>query len=482
MPPVLSPLRVVGSHGQSSSLEDLCKALQSHLGPRRFQNWFGDGSRLSLDGAALTLSVQSPYQVKWIQQQFERELLKIAAPIVGPDVTLTYEIGSEASLLPEPAAAPSQKREDSAPAAHTSLSRRTTSAPSPQGVHGRNKRLYSLSDFVVGECNSLAMAGAQQFLSDPESVSPLYIHAGVGNGKTHLLEGLRARLRKDSPHLQVLHLTAEHFGNYFSQALGSKSLPSFRMKFRSADVLLIDDIDFFNGKKGFQEEFLHTLKHFEQEGRAVAMTSNRHPRLLGEMSEELVSRFLSGLVCRIEAPDDATRQEIVRRRAARLKTKFTPDSLEHVAKRFTSNVRELEGAVNVLSTWSQMSNSRVTVQVSRKLLGRLERDCVRMIRVTDVESAVCEFFGTSVDEIRSNSRKQSISQPRMLAMYLSRRLTQSAYSEIGAHFGGRNHSTVMSAEKKIASQLEAGKTLKVASENWTIQELLQTLEERIKAA
>jgi len=476
MPPVLSPHRTIRPHGKTALLEQIRTALQTHLGPRRFQNWFGNGSRLTLSGAALTLHVQSPYLVKWIQQQFEQELLKIAAQIVGPDVTLVYEVGSDMSLVPEkaPAAVPSTPK--------ASLSRSTVPEQPAPTAQPRGKRLFSLSDFVVGDCNSLAMAGVQQFLSEPDSVSPLYLHSGVGNGKTHLLEGLRARLRKESPHLQVLHLTAEHFSNYFTQALGARSLPSFRMKFRSADVLLIDDIDFLNGKKGFQEEFLHTLKHFEQAGRGVVVTANRHPRLLTETSEELVSRFLSGLVCRIEAPDEPTRLEIVRRRATRSKVRFTPDSLEHVAKRFTSNVRELEGAVNVLSTWGQISENRVTVQAARKLLGRLERDCVRVIRAGDVESAVCEFFGTTPELLRSSSRKQSVSQPRMLAMYLTRKLTQSAYSEIGAHFGGRNHSTVMSAEKKIHSQVNSGETIKVGTESWSLQDLVQALEERIKAA
>ncbi|WP_437192601.1 chromosomal replication initiator protein DnaA [Planctomicrobium sp. SH527] len=476
MPPVSSPKRALGIHGSTSPLQELRTALQTHLGPRRFQNWFGTGSRLKLEDEALTLCVQSPYLVKWIQQQFERDLLKIAAKIVGPDVRLQYEIGAEVSLTPVP------EMVETAPAPQASLPRRTAAAPARQATHGRGKRLYSLADFVVGDCNSLAMAGVQQFVEDSDTVSPLYLHGGVGNGKTHLLEGLRVRLRKECPQLQVMHLTAEHFCNYFSQALASRTLPSFRTKFRSVDVLLIDDVDFLDGKKGFQEEFLHTLKQFEQEGRSLAVTSNRHPRLLTNTSEELVSRFLSGLVCRIEAPDEATRKEIVQRRVARLKTKFTPDAIEHIAKRFTSNVRELEGAVNVLSTWSQMSGGRVTVQIARKLLGRLERDCVRLVRVADVESAVCEFFNVETELLRSSSRKQTVSQPRMVAMYLCRKMTQSAYSEIGTHFGGRNHSTVMSAEKKIASLVSESKTIKIASETWTFQELIQTLEDRIKAA
>ncbi|SFJ37602.1 chromosomal replication initiator protein DnaA [Planctomicrobium piriforme] len=476
MPPVLSPVvSFAGPHVSSNALDQLRTALQTHLGPRRFQNWFGASSRLKLDGASLTLCVQSPYLVKWIQKQFEGELLRIAAPIVGPDVTLTYEVGADVSLTPLPEDA------ETSSAPQPSLSRRTVAGPAPQSVHGRSKRMYSLSEFVVGEANALAMTGVQQFITEPASVSPLYLHGGVGNGKTHLLEGLRARLRKECPQLQVLLLTAEHFCNYFTQALSARTLPSFRTKFRNVDLLLVDDVDFLDGKKGFQEEFLHTLKQFEQEGRSVAVSANRHPRLLSNTSDELVSRFLSGLVCRIESPDDAMRREIVQRRATRLKAKFSTEALDHVANRFTGNVRELEGAVNVLSTWSQMTRSRVTLQVSRKLLGRLERDCVRLIRVGDIETAVCEFFGVETESLRSSSRKQSLSQPRMLAMYLSRKLTQSAYSEIGAHFGGRNHSTVMSAERKIADQLAASQTIRIASETWTLQDLLQTLEDRIKA-
>jgi chromosomal replication initiator protein len=450
-------------------------ALEQEIGSRRYQNWFGK-ARLEIDGAALTVAVPSPYLQKWIQKQFQPDLLRVAAGIVGADVTISYEIDAEIVLTPLPKGTPAAQ----APA-QGSLSRRTGASSAPQAPHSRNKRMYSLSDFVIGPANELAMAGVQQFLVDPASTAPLYLYGGVGNGKTHLLEGLRSRLRKDLPQLQTLMITAEHFCNYFTQALAARTLPSFRSKFRNVDVLLVDDIDFFDGKKGLSEEFLHTIKQMELDGRHVVVSSNRHPRLLLNSSDELVSRLLAGLVCRIESPDAALRLEVVQRRVTRLKSRFAPDAMEYVASRFTANVRELEGAVNVLATWSQMSQQRVTVPVARKLLGHLERDCLKLVRLSDVESSVCEFFGIEKDQLRSSSRKQSVSQPRMLAMYLCRKLTQSAYSEIGAHFGGRNHSTVMSAEKKVAAQLQESHTLKIGTDTWSLTSLLQTLEERIKA-
>lgn len=515
MLPVLSS----GGYDNETILETLRTTLENKIGPRRYRNWFGGATRMDICGAQLQLFVASPYHVKWVQKQFESDLLAIAAGIVGPDVRIEYIVGADPALesgvpavqeeaLPERlsprlATVPKVTREALAdPSARgrdtleprprsaaatsgmpvqPSVERRTAFGAGTRDVNGRSKRMYSLSDFVVGEANALPMAAVQQFLTQPDLVSPLYLHGGVGNGKTHLLEGIRARLRKDYPQLQVLLLTAEQFGNYFSQALSSRSLPSFRAKFRNVDVLLVDDVDFFDGKKGFQEEFLHTLKQFEQQGRHIAVTSNRHPRLLTRTSDELVSRFLSGLVGRIESPDERMRLEIVTRHANRLKARFTPDALQHVASRFTGNVRELEGAVNVLATWSQMTKHKVTISTARQLLGRLERDCLKLVRVSDVENAVCEFFGVEAESLRSASRKRTLSQPRMLAMYLARKLTQSAYNEIGAHFGGRNHSTVMSAERKIAGAINSAETIVVAAEKWSLQEIVETLEQRIKA-
>ena len=450
------------------------QALRERLGLRRYQHWFETSTQLEMVDGDLVVHVQSPYLVKWVQRQFQSVLADLSREFIGTASRVRYEIGTASATTLDPPVTP-----EPAPR-KPSVARKTPVADPPERRRS-HRRAYRLTDVVMGPCNELAVSAVQQVAEDPGSLSPLYVHGAVGNGKTHLLEGLRRSLRIEHPHLQVMLLTAEQFANYFTQAYDARTLPSFRHRFRNVDVLLVDDVDFLDGKKVIQEEFLHTVKQFEQSGRQVVVTANRHPRLLTKTPEELTSRYVSGLICRIENPATETRRKIVRQYAQRtLTVRYSEKALEYVASRFPTSVRELEGAINLLSAWARMSKKRVTHQSAQQILSRLQRDCMRIVRLSDVEHAVCELFGVDSESLKSKSKKQSIAQPRMLAMFLARRMTQVAYSEIGAFFGGRNHSTVMSAEKKIAQQLANQKTVRIASETWIVQDLIETLEERIR--
>ncbi len=379
--------------------------------------------------------------------------------------------GKPTAQSPAQSAASSNPRTGSAPSAALRNDPRT------------RRRFADLNDFVSGPCNELAMVAATQLCESPGArINPLFVHGGVGVGKTHLVEGIYRRLRRMHPTLNILFLTAEAFANYFTEALREKSLPAFRQRFRGVDVLLVDDVDFLDGKRGIQEEFLHTFKQLESFGRQVVLTSDRHPRLLSRLSDELTTRFVSGLVCRLESPDQETRRRIAEHKLSRLNCDIHPEAINYVSQRFRNNVRELEGALNCLDTWHHMTGRRVTAAVARRILSELERDCVRIIRVADVEQAVCGFFGLEPEDLRSKRRSRSVSHPRMLAMFLSRKLTNAAYSEIGQHYGGRNHSTVMSAEKKVQSWLTDGTPIKIASEAWPLPELLETLEQQLHAS
>ena len=276
-------------------------------------------------------------------------------------------------------------------------------------------------------------------------------------------------------------ITAEAFANYFTQALRDHSLPGFRQRFRGVDALIVDNVEFFESKRVFQEEFLHTFADLADHGRPIVLSGTRHPRLLTKLSDELVSRFQSGLVCRLDVPDLPTRLKIVEIKAARLSGEFAPEALQYIAQRFQGSVRELEGALNCLQTYHSMTRKRVTQSAAREVLSDLERDCVRLIRLADVERVICNLFGVRPKDLQSESRARTISQPRMLAMFLARKHTPSAYAEIGQHFGGRNHSTVMSAERKVQQWLEQNETIKVASQTWSIGEILQTLEQQLMA-
>ena len=301
-------------------------------------------------------------------------------------------------------------------------------------------------------------------------------------GKTHLLEGIYRSIRAKFPALRIVYLTAETFGNYFTEAMRDHTMPSFRQRFRHVDVLLIDDVEFFEGKNKMQEEFLHTFQQLEGHQRQIVLTGDRHPRLFSKISEELSTRFLSGLVCRVESPDQETRERIVSRKSEQSGQKLAPDVRRFVAQRFRNNVRELEGALNCLETYRCMIKKRVNLAAARRILSDLERDCIRIIQLTDVESVVCDFFGVPAKDLKSSRRHRSVSEPRMLAMYLSRQHTRAAYSEIGQYFGGRNHSTVMSAEKKVREWLAQEHPIQVASETLSLSEIIDSLEQRLKVS
>jgi chromosomal replication initiator protein len=323
------------------------------------------------------------------------------------------------------------------------------------------------------------MAAEQVCEAPGARFNPLYIYGNVGTGKTHLVEGIYRKLRRHFPSLRVTYLTAEAFANYFTQALREHTLPAFRQKFRNVDVLLVDDVDFFNGKRVIQEEFLHTFKQLESHGRQIVLTSDRHPRLLTKLNEELTTRFVSGLLCRVETPELETRKRIVQRKARRLEAEISPEALQFIAERFRSNVRELEGALNCLQTYFFMTKKRVGVTAARKVLADLERDCVRVVRLADIEQAVCLLFGINSSDLKSSKRSRTVSQPRMLAMYLARKHTRAAYSEIGEYFGGRNHSTVMSAEKTVQQWLTERRPITVSAQTWSFDEVLESLEQQL---
>ena len=201
-----------------------------------------------------------------------------------------------------------------------------------------------------------------------------------------------------------------------------------------------------------------------------------------KMSEELTTRFLSGMVCRIEPPDKQTRLSIATQKAATLGASATPEALEYVANQFRNNVREIEGAINVLATLTRMTKKRVTLTAAKRVLANMQRDCTRIVRLGDVEEVVCEFFGIEANELKSSRRNRSISQPRMMAMFLARKLTGAAYSEIGNFFGGRNHSTVKSAEKKVLTWIDDSSEFNIASYTWTAENILEQLEQKLRAS
>ncbi|MEZ6066579.1 MAG: chromosomal replication initiator protein DnaA [Planctomycetaceae bacterium] len=474
-------------HG-GHDVDQILEHVQRAIGERRYRHWFQGRTRLVLRGDVLRVEAASPYLLNWVQRRFTDVLQTAAREVVHPGLRLTFDVDATLALLPAtdgsedgvslPQQAAVGRSTRPAAAAATDTPRAADGAAKSPQV----RRQFDLADFVVGGCNELAYTAARQVSATPGArYSPLFIHSGVGNGKSHLAEAISRQIKRNFPSLQVLFLTAENFTNYFTRSLREKSSVGFRAKFRGCDVLIVEDVDFLEGKKSVQEEFLHTLQQLEAEGRQIVLTGDRHPRLMTKLTDELVTRFLSGLVCRIEAPSLEMRKEVVRRIAAERKLPVSTGALDFVASRFTSSIREIVGAMNCLDVWHSIQSKRIGVGVAREVLANLERDCLKIVRLDDIDRAVANLFGLTTSALKSSCRSRNVAQPRMLAMYLARRMTNVAYSDIGRHFGGRNHTTVMSAEKKIARQLELNESIRIAAENWPVRDVLQTLEQQVLA-
>lgn len=471
----------------SDPVREVLDRLRVGLESKAYDHWIDGKVVLTIESDELTIGVGSPFLLAWMQRQFGVAIRAAAHDVLGPSARVRFIVDARVGLqLPRAKADPTgngygenrhslRQKSDPSPTSEKAV-------PSPTG-HRPGRRYSELAEFVTGSNNEHAYSAAMRFCESPGSFpGVLYLFGGVGLGKTHLLEGIAHRLRSTGSNLRIAFFTAETLANYFTEALRNRTLPAFRSRFRGVDVLIVDDVDFFDGKRGLQEEFLHTLQHLEGRGRSVVLASDRHPKLFTRTSEELITRYAAGTMCRLDSPNHETRLRILQQKAGRLKQPPTAAVLDLIANRFRGSVRELEGALNCLDVYGGIANRTVNVTTARQVLGDLERECFRSIRLPDIERAVCELFGIESDDLRSAKRARSISQPRMLAMYLARKHTNAAYGEIGAHFGGRNHSTVIAAEKKMRKLIETSSTWTVTSEETSLQEVIRSLECRLRAS
>lgn len=405
----------------------------------------------------------------------------------GPASARDVSLPSPASSAAGPAT-PSTTRKSDASAADRSAPVRSAAGDLPRGVErlavrpSQKRRMRRFGSLITGRCNELAVMAARQVADFPgERFNPLYLYGPTGVGKTHLLEAIYCDLRKNHPGLNVVLITSEAFTNYFTQALASRTVPSFRQKFRNVDVLMIDNVEFLDNKKATQEEFLHTVVQIIEQGGQLVISGDRHPRLLSRHREEVTTRLQSGMVCRIETPSEETRRQVAAALALPIQDSLTRETVNYVARRCRRNIREIQGAINCLHGHYTLSQKRITVSRAREILGELEQECRRLVRISDVEKVICDAFGLKAADLRSSSRRKAISQPRSLAMFVARKLTRTAYREIGMYFGGRDHSTVVAAEKRVQAWLEADRPLDLPSScrGQTVAEVVQELEERL---
>ena len=485
-----------------SEVQIIRQVLAELIGERQFDHWFRQKTRLAVEAGELVVYAANPFLQKWLQKQHRAALSQAAQAALGPSASLRFDVDATLAIVPPGTQTEAQTQAqtgakisgspfvesptsgapvaDSAQSGIQTRAASTAAVPPPQG-----RRFADLEDFVVGACNKLALTAVQQVCELPGTAPAGHVvHLWAGRDRARRIcwkEFIRQAVREKNPSLNVVFLTSEQFTNHFTQNFRSHTLPMFRQRFRTVDVLLVDDIDFLDAKRVVQEEFLHTFQQLESHGKQVVVCGERHPRLLLKISDELKTRFLSGMVCRLEAADLETRERIAVCKARHMNADLSPEALKFVARRFGGSVRELEGALCCLQVYHRMTGKRVGAATAREVLGDLERDCLRVVRMADIERVVCDMFGVEAADLKSSRRTRSVSEPRMLAMFLARRHTRAAYSEIGAFFGGRNHATVIAADHKIADGLAQNVEVKVASQTWRLSDIVETLEQQLLA-
>jgi chromosomal replication initiator protein len=480
-------------------------ALRERLGANRFAVWFGDGVTISLVPAAagepprVVVRVGSGFTHEWLKRTFHTELCAAAREVCGAAVRVEWEATVDAPTAPQadppvetPAAKPPQagrarrQRSRQQPAAGAAVAAaRSGSDIGPPAAAGTQRaparRPLSIEEFVVGPSNRMALGAVEIVAARPGEMSPLVIHGPSGVGKTHLLEGVCVRARDLNPALAVVMLSAEQFTTSFVQSLHGSGLPGFRRTCRAADLLVIDDIQFLVGKRATLVEFQQTVDALHRLGKQMVFACDRELDALDGLGSDLLTRLRGGMVARILPPDYDVRRDIVAAIAAKRGLSVPDEVVHYVATHITRHARELYGAVNRLEATSLMLGVSITAGMAEEALADLVRSSARSVRLADIEKAICKAFGIEAGSLQSARRAKTVSHPRMLAMFLARKHTHAALTDIGKYFGRRSHSTVIAAQKTVGDWVAKRASIVLAESQWDVEEAIRRVEDLLRA-
>ncbi|QWE29765.1 chromosomal replication initiator protein DnaA [Polynucleobacter sp. AM-7D1] len=431
-------------------------ALARELSPQQFKTWIQPLSLVSYDesGQSLILGAPNRFKLDWIKKTFSDRFQEMADQYFGYPINLSFVLNVEGSgtQSPEIGSPPQDKLEQQEVLLDADSSSTEEQAFEIEDHSKLNPNL-TFETFVTGKANQLARAASIQVAHNPgTSYNPMFLYGGVGLGKTHLIHAIGNHLLKEKPNARIRYIHAEQYVSDVVRAYQQKAFDRFKRYYHSLDLLLIDDIQFFSGKSRTQEEFFYAFEALLSNKAQVIITSDTYPKEMAGIDDRLISRFDSGLTVAIEPPELEMRVAILMKKAQNEGIPMGEDVAFFVAKHLRSNVRELEGALRKILAFVRFHGKEVTIDVARVALKDLLSIQNRQISVENIQKAVADFYSIKVADMYSKKRPANIARPRQIAMFMAKELTQKSLPEIGELFGGRDHTTVLHAVRKIGAE------------------------------
>jgi chromosomal replication initiator protein len=415
--------------------------IETKVNRHSFYTWFKPTSLLDDDGTSITVRVPNGLFKDWLTKHYSFVLTEALDEVQRPGVSVFFKaegttppVAAEPPPLTEPLAAPS------------------ASVDTPPTSVGLNPR-YSFDTFIVGPSNQFTHAACRAVAEAPsESYNPLFIYGGVGLGKTHLMHAIGQHVLQHDKALTLTYISSERFMNEMINAVRYDRILEFRARYRSVDILLVDDIQFVSGKEGTQTEFFHTFNSLYDAQKQIILSSDRPPHEIPALAERLRSRFEWGLIADIQPPDLETRVAILKRKAEAEAVPLGDSVAMFIAGRVKSNVRELEGSLIRLIAYASLTGREISLDLAQDVLRNVIDQDDRAVTIERIQRFVADYYQLKVTELKSRNNSKSITKPRQIAMYLSKSLTQASLPEIGRRFGGKHHSTVIHSIKKVNEQ------------------------------
>jgi len=439
--------------------EDTLTHLELNLSSQHYATWIKPLKLIKIEQDLVYLEVPNRFVLDWVKDNYSKLIQKILEELSAVNYRLQFNVAGQArnglsrsGETPESLDLPVDKQKklaNHALATDINLNRK-----------------YTFEEFVSGSSNQFAYAAAMAVANNPATTyNPLFIYGGVGLGKTHLVNAIGNAILKKSPEMRICYYTSEKFMNELINSLRYNRMDEFRNKFRSMDVILIDDIQFIAGKERTQEEFFHTFNALYESHKQIIVTSDKFPKDIPGLEERLRSRFEWGLIADIQPPDVETKLAILKMKAEQNSIRLPEEVALFLANSVCSNVRELEGYLIRIGAFASLTSTPVSLEMARDVLKDILVERNKELTVEEILKRVSSHYNIKISDIKSPKRLKAVVLPRQIAMYLSRQLTSSSYPEIGERFGGKDHSTIIHAIRKIEKLIEEDFQLRSTIEN-----------------